>query len=158
MLASQHDSTNRAPHPRQGDIVIRHFGTLVQNCHIIAISGGKVWDYGPTPFLSEQQVRDSITASVGEPFLSIPGKEPLPKEESLAYHEIVGRTVSGSDIPRITLEMVFNDWETINRDHGDGAYESAINFAEREVLKVALELYKPLLDERKQGRAKDAVQ
>jgi hypothetical protein len=158
MSASPHISETRALDARRGRI-IRHFGTLMTNLHIIATDrAGNIWDCGPTPSHDWAKVRASLESSVGTPFFGMPGKTPLRKGWHPEYDEIVGRTEHGLDIPRITLETVFNDWDTLNRDHGAGTFESVANFDEMAVLKVALEAYKHLLVEREKGRAKRGVQ
>ena len=158
MLASPHISEDRPSDVRQGRL-IRHFGTMMNNLHIIATDrAGNVWDLGPTPSDDWAKVRSNLLASVGTPFFGMPGKSPLRKGHHPEYDEIVGRTEHGWDIPRITLETVFNDWDCINRDHGTGTYESVANADELAVLKVAFEAYKPFLVEREKGSAKRGVQ
>jgi hypothetical protein len=142
------------PAPRNSqppDTTIRHFGTLMGNLHIVAMTGGKAYDCGPTPCADETLVRERLNTIMGEPFFGLPGRQPLEQQLTVADEEIVGYTEGGCGIPRRVLEMVYNDALMLEHVHGDGTFATVASHMESAVLKVARELY---LEGKKKERKK----
>jgi hypothetical protein len=109
--------------------MIRHFGTVTQTGEIVAMwaKGRKV--LGPSPRPPEQL--QIALKSMPEP-IGLPGS-PRP-------HKVVGN-IDGHKIRAEWVQMVWNDWRTIDTHHGEGTYERFANQQELEVLQLAKQLY-----------------
>jgi hypothetical protein len=109
--------------------MIRHFGTVTQTGEIVAMwaKGRKLLGPSPQPLVILRERLKSMPEPIG-----LPGN-PRP-------HKVVGN-IDGHKIRAEWVQMVWNDWRTINAHHGEGTYERFANPQELDVLQLASELY-----------------
>lgn len=98
--------------------------------HIVAFNGASPEDCGPGK-LGMSGVKERFRLNLGDPFIHIP---------DMAVHKVAA-VIDDVKITVRTVEMVYNDWQTIDEVCGDGSFEAVANDLELKVLTLAKQLY-----------------